>query len=128
MSNKSSRASNIELLRIVAMLMIISYHIIIHCVNVQLVNVTSIEKLQNGWFNYPMFYRQLLGVALMMPFGLVGNALFIMISGYFLAEKEVDMLKISRKLLTQLLFAAVVLVLASAYFIWNTVNTDSSVK
>lgn len=126
MSNKSSRASNIELLRIVAMLMIISYHIIIHCVNVQLVNVTSIEKLQNGWFNYPMFYRQLLGVALMMPFGLVGNALFIMISGYFLAEKEVDMLKISRKLLTQLLFAAVVLVLASAYFIWNTANTDYS--
>ena len=114
MNNKSSRASNIELLRIVAMFMIISYHIILHCVNVQLVNLTSIEKLQNGWFNNPMFYKQLLALALMMPFGLVGNALFIMISGYFLADREIDILKISKKLLSQLLFAAVTLVLASS--------------
>lgn len=119
MNNKGSRASNIELLRIVAMFMIISYHIILHCVNVQLVNITSIEKLQNGWFNNPMFYKQLLALALMMPFGLVGNALFIMISGYFLADREIDMLKISKKLLSQLLFAAVTLVLASSAFIWK---------
>ena len=119
MNNKSSRASNIELLRIIAMLMIISYHIILHCVNVQLVNLTSIEKLQNGWFNNPIFYKQLLALALIMPFGLVGNALFIMISGYFLADREIDMLKISKKLLSQLLFAAVTLVLASSLFIWK---------
>ena len=77
MNNKSTRASNIELLRIFAMFMIIGYHIILHCVNVQLVNLTSIERLQNGWFNNPMFYKQLLALSLMMPFGLVGNALFI---------------------------------------------------
>lgn len=124
MNNKSSRASNIELLRIVAMLMIISYHIILHCVNVQLINVTSIEKLQNGWFNNPMFYKQLLALALMMPFGLVGNALFIMISGYFLADREIDMFKISKKLLSQLLFAAVSLVLASSLFIWKYTQID----
>ncbi len=124
MYNKSSRASNIELLRIFAMFMIISYHIILHCVNVQLVNLTSIEKLQNGWFNNPLFYKQLLALALMMPFGLVGNALFIMISGYFLADREIDMLKISKKLLSQLLFAAVTLVLTSSLFIWKYTQID----
>ncbi|SDB31457.1 Acyltransferase family protein [Pseudobutyrivibrio sp. YE44] len=123
MNNKSSRASNIELLRIIAMLMIISYHIILHCVNVQLTNQTSIERLQNGWFNNPLFYKQLLALALIMPFGLVGNAVFIMISGYFLADREIDMLKISKKLLSQLLFAAVTLVLASGIFI-NYVTED----
>ena len=124
MNNKKSRASNIELLRIIAMLMIISYHIIIHCVNVQLVNQTSIEKLQNGWFNNPVFYKELGALALMMPFGLVGNAIFIMISGYFLSDREIDILKISKKLLSELLFAAVALVLASSFFIWKFSNTE----
>ena len=102
MENKNGRQSNIELLRIIAMLMIISYHIIIHCVNIQLTNTVSIERLQNGWFNTPDFYNQLLMLALMMPLGLVGNAIFIMISGYFLADREIDMLKVSKKLLSQL--------------------------
>ena len=122
MNKKSSRDSNIELLRIIAMLMIIAYHMIIHCVNVQLVNTASIEKLQNGWFNYPFFYKKLLAIAMMMPFGLIGNAIFVMISGYFLADREIDMFKISKKLLTQLLFAAVILVLASSYFIYRQAN------
>ncbi len=125
MNNKSSRASNIELMRIFAMLMIISYHIIIHCVNVQLVNLTSIEKLQNGWFNNPLFYKQLMAIALMMPFGLVGNALFIMISGYFLADRQIDMLKISKKLLSELLFAAITLVVASSVFIWKITSVET---
>ncbi len=124
--NNKTRSSNIELLRIVAMLMIIAYHIILHCVNVQLVNVTSIEKLQNGWFNQPIFFKQLMALEMMMPFGLVGNAIFILISGYFLIDREIDMLKISKKLLSQLLFAATALVLASAYFIRNYANTDVS--
>lgn len=124
--NNKNRSSNIELLRIVAMLMIIAYHIILHCVNVQLVNITSIEKLQNGWFNQPMFFKQLMALEMMMPFGLVGNAIFILISGYFLIDREIDMLKISKKLLSQLLFAATALVLASALFIRNYANTDVS--
>ena len=120
MESKNGRQSNIELLRIIAMLMIISYHIIIHCVNIQITNTVSIERLQNGWFNTPDFYNQLLLLALMMPLGLVGNAIFIMISGYFLADREIDMLKVSRKLLTQLFFAAVTLVLASTFCIRYT--------
>lgn len=124
--NSKTRSSNIELLRIVAMLMIIAYHIILHCVNVQLVNTTSIEKLQNGWFNVPVFFKQLMALEIMMPFGLVGNAIFILISGYFLIDREIDMLKISKKLLSQLIFAATALVLASAVFIRNFANTDIS--
>lgn len=119
MSNKLERSTNIELLRIISMFMIIIYHIIIHCVNVQLVNINSIETFQNGWFNNPIYYRQLLYLALCMPLGLVGNSLFIMISGYFLVDKKIDILKVSTKLLSQLLFSAVTLVLVSAAFIHN---------
>ena len=36
------RNSNIELLRVIAMLMIIGFHIILHCVNVQ----HSMEEMQ----------------------------------------------------------------------------------
>ncbi|MCR5416280.1 MAG: acyltransferase family protein [Pseudobutyrivibrio sp.] len=122
MNNKNERSSNIELMRIIAMFMIIIYHIIIHCVNVQLVNATYIEKLDNGWFSNPEFYPQLRFLALCMPLGLVGNALFIMISGYFLADRQINMLKVSKKMLTQLLFAAIALVLLSATFIYK--NAD----
>nr|MCR5580600.1 acyltransferase family protein [Pseudobutyrivibrio sp.] len=125
MNNKLQRSSNIELLRIIAMFMIIIYHIIIHCVNVQLVNVSSIEALENGWFNNPLYYRQLLYLSLCMPLGLVGNSIFIMISGYFLVDKDVDILKVSKKLLSQLLFAAVALVLISAAFIHNNEDITS---
>lgn len=41
---KTGRSANIELLRIVAMLMIIMYHIICHCVNVQLTDGASIAR------------------------------------------------------------------------------------
>ena len=119
MNNKQARSSNIELLRIISMFMIIIYHIIIHCVNVQLVNVSSIEALENGWFNNPLYYRQLLYLSLCMPLGLVGNSIFIMISGYFLVDRDIDILKVSKKMLSQLLFAAVTLVLISAAFIYK---------
>ena len=39
--NKKSRLTNIELLRIIAMLMIVIFHIVCHCVNVQLVGGCS---------------------------------------------------------------------------------------
>lgn len=54
---KTGRSANIELLRIVAMLMIIMYHIICHCVNVQLTDGASIARWENGLFNHPLFYK-----------------------------------------------------------------------
>ncbi len=52
-----------------------------------------------------------------MPLGPVGNGLFMMLSGYFLAPRErIDLARVSQKILMQLFFATVLLVIASALF------------
>lgn len=109
------RSSNIELLRIFAMLMIIGYHICYHCVSVQLMDEDSILSMQNGWFCHPVFYKKLLLVALMSPMGQMGNAVFILISGYFMVHKgkNINLTSISKKLLLQSAFAVLMLCVAS---------------
>ncbi len=117
MSNSlKKRNSNIELLRIFAMLMIIAYHICCHCINVQLMDEESILAMQNGWFCHPIFYKKLLLLALISPMGQAGNAIFILISGYFMAQKgkNIDLTSISKKLLLQLGFAVLMLCIASS--------------
>ena len=101
MNSEKVRSSNIELLRVIAMLMIILHHITVHCVYVQLTDITSINRLGNGLFNYPLFYKRLLILASMVPLGPIGNALFVLISGYFMIskEKKINLVKISKKLL-----------------------------
>ncbi len=55
--------------------------------------------------------------------GQVGNTIFIIISGYFLAHKEsIDLTKISTKLLLQLGFAAIALGLMSIFVYLNKVQ------
>lgn len=106
----NKRNSNMELLRITAMLMIIVYHIFLHCINVQLVDANSIQKLGNDWYCHPWFSKKLCVLAVISPMGLAGNAIFLLISGYFMAHKKLmDLTKISKKLLLQLGFAAVTL-------------------
>lgn len=104
------RCSNIELLRIFAMLMIVVYHIWYHCVNVQLTSGG------NDYFNVPIFFKKLLILETVAPMGQVGNVIFIIISGYFMVakEREIDVAGISKKLLFQQGFASVVLTIASA--------------
>lgn len=123
---KTGRSANIELLRIVAMLMIIMYHIICHCVNVQLTDGASIARWGNGLFNHPLFYKRLWLLAAIMPFGLIGNALFILISGYFMVQKgkSIDLVRISRKLLMQLGFAAVGLLFATSLVYQLSVSNE----
>lgn len=87
MEKEKMRSSNIELLRNVAMLMIVLYHIIVHCVNVQLTNKDSIERLSNGLFNQPLFYKKLMILDTFNTFGIIGNVIFILISGYFMVHK-----------------------------------------
>lgn len=102
-----ARYTNFELLRIIAMFMIVMYHIVYHCVEGQLKDSSSI-------FNEPVFFKRLLILNTIETFGIIGNAIFILISGYFLANRKperINMAKISKKLLFQLGFAAVVLVL-----------------
>ena len=110
---KKIRSSNIELLRIFAMLMIILHHIGLHCIYKQLTDTSSISRMHNGLFNHPLFYKKLLILASLMPIGKIGNILFILITGYFMVSKgkNIDLAKIAKNLLTQLLFAASILTL-----------------
>lgn len=97
------RNSNIELLRILAMCMIVSYHIVCHCILNQLAE-------SGGVFNQAINYRRLLLVESFMPLGSIGNDIFILISGFFMAGRSViDLSKIAMKLLWQLAFAVMVL-------------------
>ena len=110
------RNSNMELLRIIAMLMIICYHIFLHCIYVQLTDANSITALGNGWFSYPTFFKRLCILSIISPTGQIGNAIFLIVSGYFMADKKsIDLTKISKKLLFQLGFATLALSLISIF-------------
>lgn len=101
-----ARYANFELLSIIAMFMIVMYHIVCHCVEGQLQSSSSI-------FNEPVFFKRLLILNTIKTFGIIGNAIFILISGYFLVNRKPDhinMAEISKKLLFQLGFATIVLV------------------
>ena len=116
----NKRSSNMELLRITAMLMIVVYHIYVHCINGQLTDTNSIQQMGNDWFCHPWFSKRLCILAVIAPLGPVANTIFILISGYFMAEKEsIDLTTISKKLLLQLGFAATALGLASIYAYHN---------
>lgn len=65
------------------MVMIIAYHIVHHSVNVQLTDADSIARMGNGFFNHPVFYKKLLILVAVMPLGIVGNVVFVLITGYF---------------------------------------------
>ena len=109
-----------QLLRIVAMLMIISFHIFFHCINIQLTDVNSIQVLGNDYFCHPFFSRKLCILALISPMGQIGNTIFILISGYFMITNEsIDLAKISKKLLLQLGFSILILGSLSIYAYLN---------
>lgn len=78
MSTKVKRISNIELLRIIAMIMIIMHHFALH----------GCSQLQRGYtFNTVVIDVFILG-------GKVGVDLFILISGYFMVDSKITMRKI----------------------------------
>lgn len=121
----NKRNSNIELLRIFAMLMIIAFHIWCHCINLQLTDLQMIRERANGWFCNPVFFKRLLALVVIAPMGQVGNAIFIIISGYFMAGKGngIDLSKIAKKLLLQLGFSTFVLSVLSI-IIYNIVTRN----
>ena len=79
---KHVRNTNIELLRIVAMFMIVLHHIVNHAAIVQLTDSNSITRLNNGYFSNPVFYKKLWLLDIGNTLGPIGNAVFIIISGY----------------------------------------------
>lgn len=112
----TQRKSNIELLRIVAMLMIISYHIVLRCIDGQLTDADSIARMGNGLFSNPQIYRRLFLLAFISSWGQTANVIFLLITGYFLVGrgKRVNLTGIAAKLLGQMAFAAIALTLGSA--------------
>jgi len=103
------RKSNIELLRIVTILMIIVHHIVTHCVNIQLAQGDHVYHQARQFYEL-----SLLDVGAIL--GPIGNGIFVLVSGMFLVVRgsNVDLGKIAKKLLGQTVFAAAVLLLESS--------------
>lgn len=115
------RNTNMEILRVFAMLMIIAFHIFYHCAYNQLT--------ETSWYANPFFYKRLAIFALISPLGQIGNTIFILISGYFmiLKGKNIDLIQISKKLLLQLGFATVILGVISIVF-YAKVTIDRPIR
>lgn len=109
------RSSNLELLRILAMLMIIAFHIYRHCVSGQLTDPDSMERMGNGLFSVPLFYKKLLLLTVFSSFGRAGNVVFMTLTGYFMVAKgrEIRLIPIAKKLLLEQGYAAVLLLITS---------------
>lgn len=109
------RSSNLELLRIVAMLMIIAFHIYWHCVSGQLTDPDSMERMGNGLFSVPLFYKKLLLLTVFSSFGRAANVIFMTLTGYFMVAKgrEIRLIPIAKKLLLEQGYAAVLLLITS---------------
>ena len=113
----SARQSNFELLRVFAMIMIVMHHITLHAIYDQVNFADSINALGNAYFCYPRFFPQLWLVDLGTIFGPVADLIFVMISGYFLVEKgKRSVTGTTLKLLTQSLFAALVVTVANCVY------------
>lgn len=138
-SQTKQRESNMELLRILAMFFIIMFHIVFLAVYPQL-NDNGHFPDGVAYFDAAQFNKKLLIPALIMPLGNVGNDIFLLISGYFMAvrfdnKKEngrqrngflkyktpVNILQIAEKLLLSLAFATVLLVVGST-LVWKATN------
>lgn len=128
MALKKVRSSNIELLRVFSMFMIILYHIMLHSVREQILG--NVSTVAQTCFSKPTFYPQLLLFSVFMPLGTMGNAIFVLISGYFTAAKtnSLNLERTGKSLLFQFIFSGTVLLIASTliyrFFVReNTVTT-----
>ena len=117
MINKKVRQSNFELLRLFAIILIIVHHLFVHVVRDQLFDSSMYGC--GEMFNNFRFYIKLVLLEYGAAIGKIGVCLFILISGYFMCEKkEIDIIKIAKKLLGQLLFITLIIVIGS--FIYNS--------
>lgn len=92
--NIAKRLSNFELLRIIAIVMITFHHI---ALNTEILNIDGINS----------FIGNFLVIG-----GKIGVNIFVLISGYFLCEKEIKISKVL-KLCAKIFFYSIVLVLVS---------------
>ena len=112
MQHAKQRASNMELLRIAAMFMIIVFHIYLHNVVPQV----SAQSESYPYFGVPAFSSRIALLSVFKSFGATGNGIFILISGYFMAQREskaIDVGSTTKKLLLQFGFATAALCVLS---------------
>jgi peptidoglycan/LPS O-acetylase OafA/YrhL len=108
---KTKRQSNFELLRIFAIVLIVLFHI-------QKKGPQRLLTGDYGYFNQPMIYPRLLILEFGVILGMIGNGVFLLISGYFMnSAADINTGKIAKKLLLQLGFAVVVLIIANSVWI-----------
>ena len=111
---KNERESNFELLRIFAVVLIIFHHICIHIIAKQ---IPSVEYNPDGLFNNFSFYNRLFITDFGLQIGRVANALFILISGYFLCSKDnTNVFKQAKKLLSQILYVTLLIMSLSLIY------------
>lgn len=116
-TKKKPRESNIELMRIVAMIMIITFHILRHSIRNQLTDTSLINLFgTQDYFCHPKFYSKLMWLYLIMPLGKIGNGMFIMISGYFMASRKINLVRTGKKLVEQMAYITIVLMFVSYAF------------
>ena len=119
---RTKRQSNFELLRIFAIIMIILFHI-------QKDGPQQLLTSDSGYFTQPIIYLRLLVLEIGVPLGMIGNGLFIVISGYFMnANDHINTGKIAKKLMLQLGFAVLLLMTAYAVCITFFKNASESYK
>lgn len=100
--SKQLRSSNIELLRIVAMFMIVVHH---YCVNSGLPELVDLT----GSFTFNSFLAQFLSIG-----GKVGVNVFFIISGYFMVKSRMKWVKVFKILFEMLLYNITAFLLLTA--------------
>ena len=118
---KNERQSNFELLRIIAMIMIVAHHLTIHCFAVQLGD-KSLYALGES-FNKAIFFKKLLLPQLFMTGGKIANIIFVLITGYFLIDRKINITKQIKKIFSQLAFVVPIIVFVSFLFYRYHSNT-----
>jgi len=115
-STSVGRQSNFELLRILAMLSIVCYHFICHAAVAQI----SSMAVDTPWFSIRLVLYQFVST-----FGTTGNAIFILITGYFLiSAQKLNITKQISKVFAQLFFGTCILLLL--VFVFYFFNNGSS--
>lgn len=110
-SLKDRRNSTIEVLRVIAMFMIVFYHIYCHSITHQLSDGYHLE------FDAALFDLKFLILGFAAPLGKIGNVIFILITGYYMtAREQISLSKTAKKLLLQLGFATISVVVGSSLF------------
>lgn len=109
------------------MLMIIVFHINHHAISTQLSDLSIVEKIGDGFFCKPVFYKRFLIPEFFSTLGITANYVFILISGYYsIGQSKSISQRIEKtliKIISQMLFISVLLSIVSFLFYtlfrWN---------